>query len=164
MKKVSKRTIVISVLSFLVFLIIGGLITFIECEDKGKISYIDFEQKDYYNFHTIGKYIFDEIDNSQYKIGCEYFIESHVSNKEAFYLDENNINNILQKYDVVSVYIIDKDSIMFNCGAYFQQAGGVITTRNSVEPTTNYKNRGFDGDKIHLNKIDKGIYSYTAGV
>jgi hypothetical protein len=164
MKKTSKRAIVISILSFLVFLIIGGLITFIEFGDEGKISYIDFKQKDYYNFQTIGKYIFDEMDNSQYKVGCEYFIESHVSNREAFYLDDNNINNILQKYDVVSVNIIDKDSIMFNCGAYFQQTGGVIITRNSVEPTTNYKNRGFDGDKIYLNKINKGIYSYTAGL
>ena len=70
MKKTSKRAIVISILSFLVFLIIGGLITFIEFGDEGKISYIDFKQKDYYNFQTIGKYIFDEMDNSQYKVGC----------------------------------------------------------------------------------------------
>lgn len=164
MKKISKRAIIINALSLLLFLFAGGLIAFVEFGDKGKISYIDLEQKDYYNFQTIGKYIFNEIDTSQYKVSREYYIQSHGANRETFYSEDDNINNILQKYDVVSVYIIDKDSIMFNCGAYFQQTGGVIITRNNVEPETKYKNRGFDNNKIYINKIDKGIYSYTAGL
>lgn len=62
------------------------------------------------------------------------------------------------------MYIIDEDSIMFNCGAYFQPTGGVIITRNGVVPKTHYENRGFDGDVIDLGKIDVGVYSYRAGL
>jgi hypothetical protein len=165
LKKTSKKVILISVASFCIFLIIGALIIITKLGDENKKSYIDFKKKDYYNFQSIGEYIFNKMDALQYKVGFEYYIESYAySDREVLYLNDNNINNILQKYDIVSVFIIDKDIIIFNCGAYFQQAGGVIITRNSAVPKTIYKDRGFDGNKINLNKIDKGIYSYTAGL
>ena len=165
MKK-SLKVIIISALSLLMLTIVIAVFAVV-FEDNGRKSYVDFKRKDYYNFQTIGEYIFNEMDNSKYTVGCEYYIEPYIdvnAEKEAFYLDNDNVNSIIQKYDVVSVYIIDENSIMFNCGSCFQQAGGVIITRNDVEPKDNYENMGFDGDVIDLNKIDEGIYAYKAGL
>lgn len=163
MKKTTKKVILIFIPSLLVLLVFGTFI--IKQSEENKKTYIDFKQKDYNNFQTMGEYILNRTDALQYKVGCEYVTNSYAnSDREVLYLEDNNINTILQKYDIVSVFIIDKDIIMFDCGAYFQQAGGVIITRNSAVPKTLYKDRGFDGNKINLNKVDKGIYSYTAGL
>lgn len=160
-----KKTIIISVVSFCIIIIIGALFFITKLGDENKKSYIDFKQKDYYNFQKIGEYIFNKMDALEYKTGFEYYIESYAySDREILYLDDSNTNNILQKYDVSSVFIIDNDTIMFDCGAYFQQAGGVIITRNSAVPKTIIKDRGFDGNRINLITINKGIYSYTAGL
>ena len=107
MKKTSKRVIVISALSFLVFIIIGGLIAFSEFGDNGKISYIDFEQKDYYNFQTIGKHIFNKIDIAEYENhGSRFeYVDEFVKRTEDPLLisaaEGEGINDILELFDSV---------------------------------------------------------------
>lgn len=86
------------------------------------------------------------------------------NNNNSISFDDSKLQTLLDEYDITCIYIIDDNSIMFRCGAYFQQAGGVIVTRNNTIPSSHYPNMGFDDDRVNLHKISDGLYSYTAGL
>lgn len=130
-------------------------------------SYINFENEDYYNFSQIANQVFVDFDNGIYKSNIYYYKNSSHApndNNNLISFDDSDLQKLFDKYDVSFVYIINDNSIMFSCGAYFQQTGGVIITRNNVTPSSYYPNMGFDNDNVRLHKISDGIYSYTAGL